>query len=250
MNSANAAATERPNLMKPLPGKKSPRGKPRLVRRRPLHGALRITPYAWAKLIFLRDAGPTEIGGFGISAAGEPLLVEDVRLVRQECDWASVAFDDAAVAEYFDEQVDLGRAPAEFARVWVHTHPGDSPSPSETDEETFARVFGGCDWAVMLILAAGGASYARLQFSAGPGGCVVLPVETAFEAPFAGSVHAAWQAEYDASVTPLVATPQLVDAPASMAAAADPYWDAPSAWWEGARSRDLLTREEYRDEPW
>ena len=47
--------------------------------------ALRFTPYAWARLLFLRDAGPTEVGGFGISSPGDHLLIEDVRLVRQRC---------------------------------------------------------------------------------------------------------------------------------------------------------------------
>ena len=47
--------------------------------------------------------------------------------------------------------------------------PDDCPSPSSVDEETFARVFGGCDWAVMFILARGGATYARLRFNTGPG---------------------------------------------------------------------------------
>jgi len=245
MNSAQVAATERPNSTKRFPAKKSPRGKPRLVHRPPYPPLLRITPYAWAKLLFLRDAGPTEIGGFGISAAGEPLLVEDVRLVRQQCDWASVAFDDAAVAEYFDEQVDLGRAPAEFGRVWIHTHPGDSASPSMTDEETFARVFGVCDWSVMLILAAGGASYARLQFSAGPGGSVVVPVETAFEAAFTASNHTAWQAEYNACVTPL-ATPGQQE----LDRGDDPFWDAPSAWWEASPPGLPAAETEGRHAPW
>ena len=27
---------------------------------------LRFTPYAWGKLIYVRDLGPTEVGGFGI----------------------------------------------------------------------------------------------------------------------------------------------------------------------------------------
>ena len=99
----------------------------------------------------------------GSRRAGDLLLVEDVRLVRQTCDWASVAFDDAAVADFFDEQVDAGRQPEEFGRIWVHTHPGDSAGPSLTDEETFARVFGGCDWAVMLILARAARRYARLR---------------------------------------------------------------------------------------
>ncbi|MEQ8835429.1 MAG: Mov34/MPN/PAD-1 family protein, partial [Lacipirellulaceae bacterium] len=114
-----------------------------------------------------RDAGETEIGGFGISSAEDLLLVEDLVLVEQQADWASVEFKDTAVADFYDSQVDRGRTPEQFARIWIHTHPGDSPRPSGTDEETFARVFGSCNWAVMFILAQKGASYARLQFGVG-----------------------------------------------------------------------------------
>ena len=73
--------------------------------------------------------------------------------MRQVCTGVSVAFDDQAVADFFDRQVDLGRRPEQFGRIWVHTHPGNSPEPSMTDEDTFARVFGRTDWAVMFILA-------------------------------------------------------------------------------------------------
>ena len=69
---------------------------------------LRFSPTAWAKLLFLRDAGDTEVGGFGISAADDLLFIEDVQLVRQVCTMASVAFDDASVADFFDRQVDAG----------------------------------------------------------------------------------------------------------------------------------------------
>ena len=58
--------------------------------------------------------------------------------------------DDEAVSVFFEDQVDLGRKPEQFFRLWCHTHPGDSPDPSSIDEETFARVFGRCDWAVMV----------------------------------------------------------------------------------------------------
>jgi proteasome lid subunit RPN8/RPN11 len=86
-----------------------------------------------------------------------------------------VAFDDTAVAEFFDEQVDAGRRPEQFARIWVHTHPGECPWPSGVDERTFADAFGHCDWSVMFILARGGQTYARLQFRAGPGAQVRWP---------------------------------------------------------------------------
>ena len=37
--------------------------------------SLRFTPTAWAKLLFLRDYGDTEVGGFGIAASDDLLLV-------------------------------------------------------------------------------------------------------------------------------------------------------------------------------
>lgn len=166
----------------------------------PKRPALRFTPYAWAKLLFLRDVGPTEVGGFGISAADDLLLVTDIELVRQSCTYVSVQFDDESVADFFDRQIDAGGAPQEFGRIWVHTHPGDSPRPSMTDEETFRHAFGAADWSIMFILAMGGQAYARLNFSAGPGGNLQLPVAVDFEPEFAAPDHDAWREEYDRHV--------------------------------------------------
>ena len=162
--------------------------------------ALRFSPTAWAKLLYLRDLGNTEVGGFGISAADDLLYIEDVALVRQLCTGVSVAFDDQAVADFFDRQVDLGRRPEQFGRAWVHTHPGNFATPSMTDEDTFARVFGRTDWALMFIIARQGQSYARLRFHVGPGGDVELPVCVDYARPFAASQHAQWREEYQASV--------------------------------------------------
>ena len=66
----------------------------------------------------------------------------------QDVTVASIAFDDLAVADFFETQVDAGRKPEQFGRIWLHTHPGNSAQPSGTDEETFYRVFGHCQWAV------------------------------------------------------------------------------------------------------
>ena len=161
---------------------------------------LRFTPTAWAKLLHFRDHGETEIGGFGISAADDLLLMEDFVTIKQDVTVASVSFDDEAVADFFDTQVDAGRKPEQFARVWLHSHPGDSPKPSSIDEETFRRVFGRCQWAVMFIVARGGKSYARLRFSVGPGGQVVIPVEVDYSQPFGPSDQEAWGAEYKANI--------------------------------------------------
>ena len=165
-----------------------------------LSSALRFSPTAWAKLLYFRDRAQTEVGGFGISAPDDLLCVEDFVTVRQNVTMASVAFDDEAVADFFEDQVDAGRKPEQFARTWLHTHPGNSARPSATDEETFHRVFGKCDWAVLFILAHGGRSYARLRFNAGPGGQIVVPVEADYSRPFGPSDPGAWEAEYNANI--------------------------------------------------
>ena len=169
-------------------------------RREPTSPALRFSPSAWAKLRWFRDRGDTEIGGFGITPADDLLYIAEFMTVRQVATVVSVAFDDDAVADFYDAQVDAGRRPEQFSRIWLHTHPGDSPTPSGTDEETFDRVFGRCDWAVMFILARGGDSYARLRFNVGPGGQAVVPVQVDFTRPFAGSDPQAWEREYTQNV--------------------------------------------------
>jgi len=150
--------------------------------KRPL--ALRFSPYAWAKLLFFRDAGPTEIGGFGVTLPDDLLYIADFVTVSQKVTTVSVSFDDNAVADFFETQVDQGRRPEQFARIWLHSHPGDCPQPSGTDELTFARVFGKCDLSVMAIIAQGGKTYAWFHFNVGPGGQVLIPVEWDYGKPF------------------------------------------------------------------
>ena len=163
--------------------------------------SLRFTPSAWAKLLFMRDAGPTEVGMFGITSMDDLLLIEDVAVLRQRCTAVTTAMEDDAVADFVDEQVDLGRSPQQCVRHWLHTHPGNCPLPSMTDEETFADAFDGPDWASMFILARGGRTYSHLKFNVGPGGSKRLRVEVDYDAPFEESDHDLWQAEYEAAVT-------------------------------------------------
>ena len=44
------------------------------LRHQPPPRTLRFSPYAWAKLLYLRDAGDTEIGGFAITSPDDLLL--------------------------------------------------------------------------------------------------------------------------------------------------------------------------------
>lgn len=179
------------------------RKRPKQRKRRPL----RFSPYAWAKLIYLRDRGPTEVGGFGITEPGDPRFVTDIVLIKQTCTDMTVVFDDAAVADFFDDQIDAGRHPELFGRIWIHTHPGISAQPSQVDVKTFARVFGNCAWAVMFILARNGATYAELKHAGKPK-AEKLSVGIDFKPEFAASDQSAWEAEYlecvqDAPLPPL-----------------------------------------------
>jgi len=172
--------------------------------------------------VFLRDLGPTEVGGFGIAESEDLLFVQDVMLVEQHCTETFTSLDDLAVAEFFEDQVDLGRKPEQFGRIWIHTHPGNSPEPSPTDHDTFQRVFGGCGWAVMAILARSGNTQAELHWKAGGPVSIPLDVEVDFTKPFPGSGEAAWEEEYHDAVQEELWNPPSIQAGSSRIPEDDP----------------------------
>ncbi len=161
---------------------------------------MRFSPRAWSKLLYMRDMTDNEVGGFGITKPDDLLFVTDFAVIKQRVTCVSVAFDDNAVADFFEDMVEAGKKPEQFARIWVHTHPGSSPLPSATDEETFSRVFGSCDWSVMAIVAQDCGSYARLRFNAGPGGEVKIPICVDYDCEFEGSDTESWKRQYLANV--------------------------------------------------
>jgi hypothetical protein len=131
-----------------------------------------------------------------------------------------VRVDDQAVADFFDRCVDQGLSPDRFARLWCHTHPGDSAVPSATDEDTFERCFNRCNWSVMFILARKGRTYCRMKFTAGPGAQVELPVAvdwSGWPACLCDTTWldrvAQWQAEYERNIQQLPALASTKDMP-------------------------------------
>lgn len=162
---------------------------------------LRFSPTAWSKMIFMRDMTENEVGGFGITRKDDLLFVEDIVIIKQKVSVVTVSFDDNAVADYFEDQAASGKTPQQYARIWIHTHPGDSPQPSMTDKETFKRVFGSCDWSVMFILAQDDSCYAKLSFNAGPGGQMDIPVKVDYSLPFDASNFDLWEKQYKENVS-------------------------------------------------
>ncbi len=149
----------------------------------------------------MRDVTNNEIGGFGITEVEDLLFVTDFVLVKQKVTAVSVSFEDESVANFFEDQVEAGKKPEQFARVWLHSHPGNSPEPSMTDEQTFARVFGSCDWSVMCIVAQDSGTYARLRFNAGPGVEVKIPVCVDYGFEFNAADFEVWEQQYKTDVT-------------------------------------------------
>jgi proteasome lid subunit RPN8/RPN11 len=169
---------------------------------------LRFSPTAWAKFLFMRDVGNTEVGGFAITMPDDLLYVDDFVLPKQECGMASVEFDNESVADLVDDMIDEGLRPEQFLRIWIHTHPSMSASPSKTDEDTFERVFGKCDWAIMAIISSNGDKYCRLQINAGPmPGSIEIPIEVDYESyDFPASDSGKWEKEYKEKVERVVYT--------------------------------------------
>jgi len=125
--------------------------------------------------------------------------VTDFRLVRQCCNSVLTVMDDEGLAAFSASMVDLNIQ--QYSRVWIHTHPNMSPSPSGPDEATFRTAFGDCSWAVMFIVATNGKHYCRVRFNDGPGLQKELPVEIDWQSPCKATDTAAWLAEYLANVT-------------------------------------------------
>ncbi len=212
-----------------------------------------FSPTAWLKLMFFLHAGETEVGGFAITKEDDPLYVEDVLTLTQRTTVATIELEDMAVADHFDRCVDGGLKPERFARLWWHTHPGYSPNPSSTDEETFARVFGGCDWSIMFIVSRTGRTYTRLAFNAGPGGFELLDTAVYWSAwpLFASQASEAsldlsqLRAEYEHNVHPVVTLSTLDQL--GLAADLDSQWiefDRYRDEWFEAFGHPMAVREE------
>lgn len=113
---------------------------------------LRFTPYAWAKMVYLRDKGDTEVSFFAITRSADLGLVIDLQMPKQIDSAAFTEFKEEELVDFFEDMVEQGFQPEEFARIWCHTHPGASASPSGQDEETFKKEFAAPNWAIMFIL--------------------------------------------------------------------------------------------------
>lgn len=171
--------------------------KPKLTR----GSVLRFTAYSWAKLLYFRDIGPTEVGMYGLTETDDALLITDVCLVKQEATSCTLEFDKQDSIDFVEKMTDMGLSPFQCSNVFIHSHPGNCPNPSITDENNFNKNFSHPDWAIFFIIARGGSTYCRVRHNIGPGIEVTIGTAIDYSYPFPASDHKAWDEEYKEKVT-------------------------------------------------
>lgn len=173
---------------------------------KPKGPSLKMSPVAYLHWQYLCHAGPTEVAAFGIAAADDPLKIERLWVPKQECTPAFCETDEGEFNELLEWAFDNSVAPNRVGRVWFHTHPGSSATPSGTDENTFLKEFGKCDFAVMAILARGGQTSCRLRLMAAGGVSLEIPIEVCWNemskelGELVKEASTEWESEYAARV--------------------------------------------------
>lgn len=164
------------------------------------------SPTAFAKMAWMlnrsKEIDQVEITGFGIAEdPAHPLNVTDFRLVKAECTSAHIDMDDEALANLVDDCLDVDIQPYQCSRIWCHTHPGVSATPSGDDWDTMDRHFGKCDFAVMFILGTELATTCHMTINIA-GHTTQMSIKTAvdYSLPCKASDHEAWAKEYDECV--------------------------------------------------
>lgn len=190
---------------------------------------LRISPFAFAKMVFWRDCGNTEVAAYATTETNDPLLITDFRLIKQQCSSVTFDLDIKDLAEDVERTLDDGLCPWMTHNILCHSHPGNSPDPSGTDETNFAKAFSHPDWAVMLIIAKNNSMYCRLKLNTGPGVEKLLKVQVDFSQDFMASDRTKWKTEYELKVTK-----QVFQTTGQFPKLDDPlWWDKNDEKWVG-----------------
>jgi len=166
-----------------------------------VYQGVRISPYAYQKILYFMYRGDTEVTGFGVTDPNDHMLIVDFKLVKQECTAASIDMSKEGLDEYINKMMDQNIFPQQCFRYWIHTHPGNSPSPSSVDEKQFDEFMENYPWIVMLIFAQDQSTYCRLGVNQGPGARCKLDVTVDWSIPLEKLEFAPLEEEYLEHVT-------------------------------------------------
>ena len=163
--------------------------------------------YAWLKLKWFRDRGHSEVGAWAITKKDSPLYIIDLKFIKQKNTVAFTKFDDDAIAKMCYDLGEQNIEPNNCMRIWVHTHPGNSASPSGHDETQFNDCIGVNEWFVMLILAKDDSTTCRLGMNSSFGKISQeIPVKYSYKLEDLKTINfpeeiKLWEEEYKSNVT-------------------------------------------------
>lgn len=107
---------------------------------------------------------PNEVACWGVCDDPEnPLRITRLAFPEQSNSTAYVEMDDISNVKLLARHASEGLQPFQCQRIWIHTHPGSSASPSGTDHSTLDRISENAPWFVMFIMAKGGQTTCKLR---------------------------------------------------------------------------------------
>lgn len=160
----------------------------------------KFTPYAWAKICYMRDVDRVEVAGYGESAEDDLATIIDFHMVEQDNAPATVSLRGDGIAGHLEGMFERGVPPERCGRIWIHTHPSNGVTPSSTDEKTFEELYDAAPWSVMLIVGTEGATSCRLKVMKPFPYIVECQTGLTWDYDFAGSDREDWAEEYERCV--------------------------------------------------
>lgn len=159
-----------------------------------------VSGLLWFKAKYLANQHQVEVGGWCIAPdKDKPFEVHDFKLTKQESTVGSIDFDDEGTVEFMEDELEAGLEFDQFMRVWIHTHPGDSASPSPLDRTTFRQLADTLPYVVMLIISKSGSATAEIGYKLPTGQFVSMPCGIRID--WAMDRWTEWDIEFNNNVT-------------------------------------------------
>lgn len=120
------------------------------------HYQLLVPEFLLIKLAYYVLNCPKEIGGFGYveRISDREFRLTKLVLLKRKTSAVSVEPAPEAYAEYVTQEIPEGKEKEEIGKIrfYWHSHPGMSPYPSLTDEESIKNLSAGRGWIIWMII--------------------------------------------------------------------------------------------------